>query len=106
MVASRSCRIDSLNREDTLQVNSIRFNEPTLSNLDCFARLRIVFEPITVFGARSVKYLGDLVEASKSDLVQDLIGQLSQDHDTLLAILFVNVVGSDSDDLSARASIV
>ena len=106
MVASRSCCIDSLNRENALQVHSVRLNEPTLHNLDCFARFCIVFEPITVFGTLCVEYLGDLVETSKSDLVQDLIGQLSQDHDTLLAILFVDVVGSDSDNLSARASIV
>ena len=53
-----------------------------------------------------VEDLGDFVEAAESDFVQDIICKLSQHHNAFFAILFMDVVRPDSNDLPACACII
>ena len=53
-----------------------------------------------------VEDLGDFVETAESDLVQDVICKLSQHHNAFFAVLFMNVVRPDSNDLPACACVI
>ena len=53
-----------------------------------------------------VEDFGDFIEAAESNLVQDVICKLSQHHNAFFAILLVDIIRPDSNDLPARASII
>ena len=53
-----------------------------------------------------VEDLGDFIETTERDLVQNLISKLSEHHDTVLTILIADVIRSYSNDLPISGRVI
>ena len=74
MIASSPCSIDTLHSQNFCQINTICFDEPAV--FDRLDRPSIFVEdlPLAICRAGRVEDLGDLLEASQSDVVEDDFG--------------------------------
>jgi len=95
-------RVDAFDSENLGQRDTICFNDPVLLHYLVGTCFLLVVETGTSVGIGGVGNLGNLFKATKRDLVQDVVSELTQDHGNRVILVILHIKWSNTDHLSVH----